>query len=347
MKVNQANPPKEFGSSSIKSDQSSKSHTSQNQNPLPVTSLENGRLIKGFVAALDAKGNYLVKTEWGTLSARSLVSLEVGKEMFFEVVKGGSAPLLAVSARVGASLDIIRLLPGLFGFSELNKAQSETQSVAGRQFLNMITENALGPNPEPDKLLKLLSWLNKGVPSLTESLQEQLQSIERPEIVGKGQPQVLQKLIKLFEAHATFNNLTPTTQGQDFEPLLICPCFFSGDTRWGEWLFSFKKNQEENTGNEKDNYAISFYLNMSRMGEMFLKLHSRKDKLQGVFSLASQEALTHMQQFLPQLSNSLSAFYETVNITCQLSQKTGLQALKDELASQSGVSSYALVDCTV
>jgi hypothetical protein len=134
---------------------------------------------------------------------------------------------------------------------------------------------------------------------------------------------------------------------QDQQNFLIFPCFFSGASGWGEWLLSFDKEQEDG-GDSGSRYGLSFFLELSNLGELHLRIHIRHNALQGVFSVPDEDAVRHVSENLQELSKILKNIgFHPVNLSCQVAHAAHIQSLKAQLAELADRGSLALVDVTI
>ena len=329
----------------------------------PPTANENGlvpgRLIKALIIGVGEGGKVTVETAAGSIEAKSLAPLEVGKEIWFEVVKGGQMPLLSPSTKLNSVDELLRmLLPGMRAFTEQQGqlgVQTQDSLTGGKPaaadlFLNILNGSAVGESAEPEKIIKFISWLNSrdAQPPQSKSGVE-IASLNSSELVGlleKLDKPGLQKLVRLLDAHSQLTSSQPQEGAAKTEQYLLFPSFFAGESGWGEWLFSFDSDQRGSEQESQINYNISFYLSMSQLGDVHLKLHQKEGALSGVFSFETKEAADHVRKNLPELVGHLEELFAPVNLNCVCSEKLILQQLKEDLSAKSGVNNFALLDVT-
>ena len=154
---------------------------------------------------------------------------------------------------------------------------------------------------------------------------------------------MLQRLVSFFESHAHFNS--QAAQAADQDNLFLFPCFFAGDTGIGEWLFSFNYDdgQDDDMG-KGAGYNISFYLQMTNLGDVHLKLHMGESALDGVVTLGSEAAAVHVNDNLHQLTSVLEKMYGQVYFSCRYLSKSCFQQFKDDIIAKSELESFTLVD---
>ncbi len=306
--------------------------------------LDPGRLLKGRVVSADGAGLLTVSTELGPFTAASATPLAVGREFWFQVVQAGATPLLAEAGKANAVMNLLRvLLPSMAG--DLAGLGGVSPDGAGlpadadtTPLSRFLAANGLDATPDPLKLLKTVAHFSPPRPG------------DRPPAEGMGLPSVSadsdaaptasQKLTRLLDAHTVVNQQLPPSGRADY---YIYPLFFADGASRGEWLFSF-----EQEGNETDqggaSSSLSFYLAMTKLGDIHLHLTVRPKGLSGTFTLTTPEAADHLRHHLPQLVDALEPIGGPVVITCRTAQFDSLRALKEELTAKAGVERFALVD---
>lgn len=293
---------------------------------------EVGQLLKGRVVTVDAAGVLTVETEFGFLKATAAATLPVGRESWFQVVQGGGSPLLAEAGKTNAVLNLLRIvLPGLVGAGPSAGPES-TQEQAVRAFLE---GHAMDGRPDPVKLAKTMAQFCPSPP------REGKAALPLGAELGGAESPILQKARHLVEAHAMVNQ-PGGSAGCDY---VIFPVFFAEQAGKGEWLFSFdRQTPAEEAGGEIA--TLSFYLAMSRLGDVHISLATRPQTLSGVITVASEEAASHVRQYLPPLVQALERLTEgTAAITCRCGPVDCLKALKEDLTAKLGqVDRYALID---
>ena len=304
--------------------------------------LDPGRLLKGRVVSVEGTGLLTVATDLGTFTASSATPLEVGREFWFQVVQTGTTPLLAEAGKGNAVMNLLRvLLPGMvaglegLGIERASEGQRVTSEAA--QLLRFLEENAVAATPDPVKLLKTISGLHLGRPTP----EPPLDLLSPPPLpIGRDiDLPVVQKLTRLLEAHALVNQ-QPTAGVGDY---FIYPVFFAEQAGRGEWLFSFDQEADEQD-QAGTTATLSFYLAMSRLGDIHLTLTVRPKGMTGAFTLASPEAADHLREHLPQLQEALEPLAGPVTITCRSARIDCLKALKEELTAKAGLERLNLVD---
>ncbi len=321
------------------------------------TKLANS-LLKGVVVA-ETSGEYLIKTDSGVLSAKSFYPLEIGQELWFSQLGDSESSLIPASPQKAMPAIMRLLLPLLSSgggenpflsldgkdsgiIPESTASASETHNL--QTALKALYDYGAAAKPDPLKFLADLAAVNKSGGGSVE-LGRLLDIIDNAgDKIPKNIAGTVSHLKNLLEAHSQFNNQVQI--GQPDLNLVLFPLYFAGATGWGEWLFSFDQQGDEDTQGGGE-YGISFYLTMSRLGEMHLQLSSRDKELRGRFTLASQEAVDHVQANLPQLLPVLEKLYKPVNLSCQCQPINNLKKIKDDMTAKVGSSEFfTLVDLT-
>jgi len=310
--------------------------------------LDPGALLKGRVVSIDKAGLLTVATELGSFKATSSSVLEVGREFWFQVVQSGANPSLAEAGKTNAVLNLLRvLLPEMLsgdgattlaGSNGAQKAKAPELNQDDLRLISFLADNAIDGKADPGKLIKLISQLQLSSPASdnktgaepTASVSSLLRDSDSP---------ALQKLVRLLESHAAVNQQPAASSGSDY---FLFPVFFAEQAGRGEWLFSYEQNP--GTGETGGVTAISFYLAMTQLGDVHLKIVSRPKALSGVFTLTTEEAANHVRKCLPQLTEALNALADSVVISCRTEQFDCMKALKDDLMAMVGRERFGLVD---
>ncbi len=296
-----------------------------------------GKLVQGTVIA-KTSGGYLIKTAAGVLTADSLVPLEVGRDIWFEQF-GGSSSELVLAGPQKAMPAIMRLLLPLLSAGANPLAHNLPPGLAAY---------GVESRADPVKLLAFIAAMSRGCTVADTALFDLLAVLTRHD--GRQASQTANNAVSglqnLFGAHAQLNNLAPVSQqGQN---LFLYPCFFAGASGWGEWLFSFDRQDGRGKDSPLPEYAVSFYLTMSRLGEMHLQLFGRDKELRGRFTMDSRSAAAHVSAHLAQLQPILERLYQPVTLSCQYESVNNLRKIKTDLARKSGASAdlFTLVNLT-
>ncbi|HET97638.1 MAG TPA: flagellar hook-length control protein FliK [Desulfurivibrio alkaliphilus] len=343
----------------------------------PPVSLEQGALLRGRVVSSGADGRLVLDLAGQRIEARSMVPLSPGREFWFEVRQGGQEPRLALADKQGAAHRFLQQASG--GLQELNRlgallsllgrvlpaAGSATPSppvgtVAGEgDPAALLSRLVLGPEPEPEKIVRLLTMLRGGesalgtrgpLPNLAGRLQALVAAAGSPPppALPEGDDSApaaslrealtgLARAGGVLEALVTMNE-QPPPPGQ--APFWLLPCFFALDAGAGSWLLSRGEAGEEG----EESSSLVFFLEMSRLGELQLQVRVRRERLEGDFFLADPEAARFLRGRLGELRERLAALgYQSV-LRCRVGAKPLLPALKAALEKAAGSASLRLID---
>ncbi|MDD5757600.1 MAG: flagellar hook-length control protein FliK [Desulfobulbaceae bacterium] len=310
--------------------------------------LDPGVLVKGRVVSIDQSGTLTVATAQGSFTASSSRPLAVGQEFWFQVVQTGATPTLAEAGKANAVLNLLRvLLPELLT-GELTLPLSNLDNAAtGKttpgltadesRLLQFLTDTSIDGKANPAKLIQLLSQLELSSPvsekrlgtDLTNSLAA-LRDLDAP---------TLQKVVHLLDSHTAINQQPASIAGSDY---FLFPIFFAEQSGRGEWLFSYEKKGGD-SGQDSET-AISFYLSMTQLGDIHLSINARENSLTGTFTLNSEDATSHVQQHLPQLTEALSPLAGKIVFSCRTAKLDCLKTLREDLMTKVGMERFALVD---
>lgn len=312
-----------------------------------LAKLTPGQVVSGRVISQTPDGVVMVQTDSGIFSARTLAPLTMG-QVSFEVLPDGQS-LTPVSTDKGVS-SLLRLILPL-----LTKADNPLTTAVN---LPESVSYTIGSTPEPLKLTAQMAAINQGKAGLAEFI-----NTSSP---LKAAPSDILLLSRVLEAHGRINSglaeeSSPAHRpgsknialpGQPLNPtpnnFLLFPVFFQGDNGWGEWLFSFE-GQNSNGQDKEGGYGISFYLTMSRLGDVHLDLRSQGQALRGVFSLSNEGAADFLRARLQELQEVLSPLFQRTNLQCVSRETNLMRHLKDDLLnkSPSGSMPMALLDLKV
>ncbi len=311
--------------------------------------LTPGQVISGRVISQTPDGGVVVQTDSGIFSARTLTPLAMG-QLVFEVLPDGRS-LTPLPADKGV-LSLLRLMLPLLAKTDnpLTTAINLPESVS----------YTIGPTPEPLKLTAQMAAINQGKAGLSEFIKTSAPLKDMP-------PDIL-LLSKILEAHGRINSgwAEESSQTQPHKPgspdmaspsqpirqppnnFLLFPVFFQGNNGWGEWLFSFE-GQSSKGQDKEGGYGLSFYLTMSRLGDVHLDLRSEGQHLRGVFSLSNEGAADFLRAHLPELQEVLTPLFQQTNLQCVSKETNLMRRLKDELIDKShpGNRPMALLDLKV
>ena len=335
-------------------------HASQPQGNQKGPEFAVGDLLKARILQIQENGNILLQVKGQTFSARSLVSLNPGDELWLEVRAAGDSPLLALAGKKGAAHEFIKNFffhvtskEGLldrfsssFPLSQ-NTLTAEENLSLGRLFLHLLSSvTSEKPDADAVKLMALLYGAVRHPQGKTESAVSDLfKEISIFSSVSKNRvpkffKEAVEDTFKTAEMHQQLNSSRASLPGE--APFYLFPCFFAREESWGEWIFSLR----EESGPEKE-FSLDFYLEMSRMGPISFHLESRDTSMRGEFRMGGEEVRIHMEKQLPELKRILGNLgYDPVLLRCLVSEHNTPEEIKKKLTSKAGLHTFSLLDVT-
>ncbi len=321
-------------------------------------SLTAGTLLKGTVLEITPDGKALLDIAGRTVTARTMVPLKPGAELYLEVKEGGTMPWLTPADRKGGAQEIIRLLftegANLAKATTLLTGAGEPTSAPPTPLLEALAaargaigDTATGGQAESGKLIQLLALLRPigGQPAAEPPLGQKLSAAADRLAAQLGPDHAsaneIKALSRLLEAHQQIN-AQPAGNQPDF---LLFPCFFTGEAGWGEWLFSMETGGGEDAGEPP--CAIDFFLRMSRLGDVRLKVLLQGEGLRGDFLVGEETVRSHLADAIPELTAILTGHgFQPVALTARRSAENLLHAFRKELETKARLRPFALVDLT-
>lgn len=319
------------------------------------TGLTAGQLLKARVLAATSGSTFLLDLGDRQITARSMVPLAPGSELWLEVGREGDIPLLNLAAKKGAIQDFLKIFlsaatPPSASAEKLSAMVD--QLMAGRDpaasgrspyLLGSLIAAAVGPEPSPAVLRALALLMGKGPGTFTLEADDILAQLapakDQPD--GGTADAGLNKLLKVLTAHQEINMLPPGSDRQDF---FLFPCFFSGESGWGEWLFS----RETTEGDDGPSCSLRFFLEMSRLGALTLEVKVAGKSMAGIFSLENEEVRNHLAGRVEELTGLMEGHgYLPVSFSCRLLPGPMMQQFKACLEKESGGRRFSLLDVSV
>jgi hypothetical protein len=329
---------------------------------LPPLLPEQGQLFRGVVTGLTADGKVLLAIGGQTVEAQSEVPLRPGSALWFEVQQ--TEPLwLRVADKKGAAQEFLRqycadpaalgkgmrALLGLSFLAEMGNGMNE-QSVLLQNFAN----TAMGGEADSGRIIRLLSMLGTGTAAGekgagpagegTESLRQAISLLAEAGggILDKAGAASLQKLGLLLELQSEINALPASPQQGQF---LLFPCFFAMGGGAGQWLFSLDRGDDRTSADEERGYTLSFFLEMSRLGELQVQLRVRGQALQGECLVSGEPVREHLAPQLAELEALLGKLgYGPVHFSCRVAKTGMLESLKGGIEAVAQLGSVRIVD---
>ncbi len=150
----------------------------------------------------------------------------------------------------------------------------------------------------------------------------------------------LAKAASFFDSHAVVNR--EVAQAGPGESVLV-PCFFAGQSGWGEWLWSHDSEQKNEQGQAQEHLA--FFLEMTNLGPVAIQVILGDNSIAGQFSVADETVYGLVTAALPSLEEKLATLGYEAQFSCRKKSVAVMQDIKDSLETrthESGPSS--LVD---
>ena len=309
-----------------------------------------GQLLKGEVTGLTQDGKVLLDIGGRIVEARSEVALKPGSTLWLEGQQ--TEPLwLRVADKKGAAQEFLRQycadpaamgkgLRALLGLAFLADSEKSLQDQAG--VLQNLANAAVGPEADPGRIMRLLTMLDsEGTVGKLHELVALLAE-DRGGVLGKSSAAVMQKLGLLLELQGELNGLPASTQQSQF---LLFPCLFAMGAGVGQWLFTLDRGEDQTATGEEPGYTLSFFLEMSRLGEVQIQLRVKDQALQGECVVNSEAVQEHLAPQLGELEELLGKLgYEPVHFSCRVAKASMLESLKTGLETAAQMDSVRIVD---
>ncbi|MFA6901385.1 MAG: flagellar hook-length control protein FliK [Desulfurivibrionaceae bacterium] len=321
-----------------------------------------GQLVRGEVTGLTPEGKVLLTIGGQTVEARSEVALKPGSTLWLEVRQ--TEPLwLQMADKKGAAQEFLRQycadpaamgkgLRSLLGLAFLADAEQSLAGQAGA--LQYFANAAIGAEADPGRIIRLLAMLGGGEVAAgngtgqAESGPQKLHELiallagDRGGVLGKSNVAAMQKLGLLLELQGELNGQPASAQQAQF---LLFPCVFAMGAGVGQWLFSLDRDEDQAATGEQRGYTLSFFLEMSRLGEVQIQLRVKDQALQGecvVGTEAVQEQLAPQLGELEELLGKLG--YGPVHFSCRVARVSMLESLKTGIETAAQLGSIRIVD---
>ena len=334
----------------------------------PAATLEKGALLQGRVVSSGADGRLVLDLAGQRITARSAVPLPAGREFWFEVSQGGKEPRLVLADKqggiqlflqqaAGGLKDLGRLdgLLQLLGKLVLPGGQGVAPGLAaalgGGDPTALLSRLLLGGEPAPEKVVQLLTRLDGPKPQLPAQLQALVAAVRsqiqaslagatlslQEAAAGRETLAALARVGGVLEAMVAMNEQPPPSNQA---PFWLLPCFFALDAGAGSWLLSREGGQE---GGEESS-SLTFFLEMSHLGELQLQVRVQGERLEGDFFLADPEAARFLGARLGELQQRLAELGYRAILRCRTGAEPLLPALKEALEKAAGATARRLID---
>ena len=318
-----------------------------------------GQVVRGEVTGITPEGKVVLDIGGQLVEARSEVALKPGSTLWLEVRQ--TEPLwLRVADKKGAAQEFLRQycadpaamgkgLRALLGLAFLADAEKGLTEQAG--MLQNFANTAMGAEPDPDRIIRLLTMLGSGSggeesgPSQAGGKLQELLALltaDKAAILGKPNGAAIQKLGLLVELQGEINELPASPQQTQF---LLFPCLFAMGAGAGQWLFTLDSGEEQAATGEERGYALSFFLEMSRLGELQIQIRVKGQALQGECVVSTEAVREYMAPQLGELEELLGKLgYDTVHFSCRVAKSSMLESLKSGMEAAAQLESVRIVD---
>lgn len=325
-----------------------KSDTIKNLDALPQ--FNQGDLIKAKVMGLGGDGKVILDVNGKTITAQSLIELKVGSELWLEIGKGGSLPVLALAGKKGAVQDFLKiLLSGSLASAGTTGGKAPAslpspliqETPQGGTTQAALAAALIAGEPDADIMRTLIALLS-GRPTTKKEFSDPAAGLTRQKTTEEIGSHPADKLTRLMTAHQEVNSQPPQGSNQNF---YLFPCFFAGNTGWGEWLLALERDAAQK---DKDSFSLSFFLDMSGIGPLAIHAAVADTAISGEFCLQSEKALQHIAANVPELRRILeSRGYQPVAFSCRLDSNNIVSQLKDKLEQKASLHRFSLIDISV
>lgn len=254
------------------------------------------------------------------------------------VDQGGAFP-----AEARAQLAV--LLPALTALLDQGEALPSASGAQFKELVPTVAALAQGAEPAPEKLMLLLASLQgeqspvaPGAP-LLDQLTTLLGALPVDGAAASTDAATIARSHALLAAMAHCNQQVPAQH----QPLFwFFPCFFAMGEGAGSWLL---QTAAEEGPEGKGGYTLSFFLEMSRLGEVQLQVAVKGEEVRGAFALADEAAVAHLRQALPELKERLAALgYRVGPFSCSVARERLLPGLKRALEEAAALAPTRLLD---
>lgn len=237
------------------------------------------------------------------------------------------------------------LLPVLTALLEQSEALPSASGAPLKDLVPTVAALAQGAAPAPEKLVLLLTSLQGGQSPVTpgapllDQLTTLLGALPADEATTSTTAATIARSHALLAAMAHCNQQVPAQH----QPLFwLFPCFFALGGGAGSWLLQTAAEEGPEGGG---GYTLSFFLDMSRLGEVQLQVTVKGEEVQGAFALANEAAVAHLRQELPELKERLAALgYQVGTFSCTVARERLLSGLKRALEEAADLAPTRLLD---
>jgi hypothetical protein len=255
----------------------------------------------------------------------------------FEPIKQlleNSMPVFVKNSGVVPAVTVDELIQG-FGRTSI-QAQPLSPDLHNETVAKILS-GLQGAEPKPE-LLKVLKQLVSSLPSAVSAEDDNIRgdkhSVKMAETVTG-----VAKAASFFESQAHVNHeVARMVQGD----CVLVPCFFAGQSGWGEWLWSHEQKEGQDQQPQEN---LAFFLEMSNLGPVSIQAVLGSRSLTGQFRVADDRAYELLVQGLPVLEERLNVLGYETHLSCRQQPVAVIQEIKDSLEQRTSDSSpVSLVD---
>lgn len=327
-----------------------------------------GQLVKGRVTGFTQDGKVLIDIQGRTVSAKSQLPLKVGSELWLEVRQTEPEPWLVLSGKKGAVQEFLQQILG--DKSSVTKAVQTLQLLSHDDktqlplelrgevegVLKTFGNLSLGSEADPEKVIKLLAWLNAGQAGtgrglfsagLGEQLTKLLETLKQAggeKTLDKAALLGIEKLAGLVDSLNSVNSQPPAPNQA---PFFLLPCLLAAGAGWGECLVSIDADEGQDALSAAPHLSLTFFLEMSRIGDIHLQVTVRGKSLRGDFVVADEAVQAHMEKCLPELTELMEKLgYGPVYLGCRVAEDNLIGRLKEALEQRAQLAPVNILDVT-
>jgi hypothetical protein len=226
----------------------------------------------------------------------------------------------------------------ILAFSQTSLTGTPLSPVEQNETVAKILSSLQGQEPKPELLKTLRQLLSAS--QLTSLVEAEDGGGKEGHSAGRHDSAAgLTKASSFFNAHTLVNHEIAQATQTDY---ILIPCFFAGQSGWGEWLWSHEQSGE---GQGESHENLAFFLEMSNLGSVSIQAILGEKSFTGQFKVTDDTAYQAISKALPQLEERLNSLGYRTNLTCSKKNVAIMQEIKDVLESKTNDSTpSALVD---
>ncbi len=225
-----------------------------------------------------------------------------------------------VAVKGGALLQPVTAEELLQGFAQTAIPGKTLSPVDHNATVIKVLSSLQGAEPRPE-LLRVLKQFVASSQQVAASDDDGDLPTARVEEAVQG----LSRAASFFKAQALVNQeVTQVSQGD----CVLVPCFFAGQSGWGEWMWSHEQGKE---GQGQDQEHLAFFLEMSNLGPVSIQAVLGEQSIAGQLQVADDNAYKAISQGLPVLEERLASLGYESHFSCRQKPVAVMQEIKDSL----------------